>query len=102
MNEQTPATTSETTPETSATEQTLSGKGTAWAAIVEHDHGTNVSVRATRDAAMDEVAAHADYWWSDEMGDEDMPQGRDEKIDAYFEKMADRESWIVMEADVSL
>lgn len=87
---------------TIAAEQPLSGKGTAWAAVIETEHGTNVSVRATRDAALDEVAAYADYWWDEEMGGADMPTGRDEKIEAYFEQMADKgEGYSVVEADVS-
>lgn len=94
MNEQN---SSETTAPVAA--QPLTGQGTTWVAIVEHDHGTNVAVRATREAAMDEVAAHADYWWDTEMDGEPMPEGREEKIEAYFERMADRESWSVVEAD---
>lgn len=62
---------------------------TGFAAVIEHDSGTNVSVHTSRPAAIANVAAFAREWWNevaefDDVPDE-APEDDMEAIAVYFE-----------------
>lgn len=61
---------------------------TVWGCIIEHDHGTDLSLHATEDAAKAHRRSYVTEWWETELG-EDLPDGgiTDDDVERYFEKV---------------
>lgn len=51
---------------------------------INHDHGTDTSVHATRESAVNGLESYVLEWWEIELGDSVIPDGAQERIDAYF------------------
>lgn len=61
-----------------------------WVAVVDHRHGSNVTVADTREAGFAVIHEFVTEWWPTEMGpDETIPEDPQEAIDAYFEHVDD-------------
>lgn len=72
--------------------------------IIDHAHGTNVSVHATETGAMDAVFAYVDQEWESEgLLEKEGPIDNfstEKAIELYFEEMEDSETWDVLKEEV--
>lgn len=68
---------------------------TVYVLTIEHDDGTNVSVHLTRETAELALYAFVDAWWEDELYGVPMPEGREQTIRDYFDKMDGEEAWAI-------
>ena len=66
---------------------------------VEHKHGTNTSIHRTEESARDALHDYVAMWWEREMGDEPMPDGSGQAIEAYFDRVQ-TEFWESIEASM--
>lgn len=62
------------------------------ALVIEHRHGTDVTVHRTREGALAKVDQFVADWWADEVGeDEPMPEDPAVARQTYFETVADED-----------
>ena len=62
-------------------------KITLWVAVVGNKYGVNSYVAISEETLRDEIFEYVKTWWGDEMGDQSLPQDRDQAIEAYFEQV---------------
>lgn len=62
---------------------------TVWLLTIEHRHGTDHWVCATREIAEANLDNYVRTWWEEEIDDKPMPATADERIQQYFDEMAD-------------
>lgn len=70
------------------------------ALVVEHRHGTNVSVHPDTDAARRALLDYVTDWWADECPNESQPDDAKEAIETYFDA-ASGESYSITDAAYS-
>ena len=58
-----------------------------WVVNVSHRHGVNIYVAATEELAWDELYQYVKDNWEYELGGTSMPEGRDDAIGMYFERV---------------
>jgi hypothetical protein len=66
-----------------------------WVVVIEHRHGTFVSVHLSEAGAFASVDGWVEDNWADEVGPDDMPEDLEERREQYFAHMADSESWVI-------
>src|SRR5687768_10062646 len=63
-------------------------KNSIWTVLLSHRHGNEVHVFPSRNAALLWLAGYCERWWDDVPGDLGMPTDPQERVDAYFEHVA--------------
>jgi hypothetical protein len=58
---------------------------TVYVLIIEHRHGTNVDVFASRQGALTALVGFVDDWWAREMPGKVIPSNDGDAISQYFE-----------------
>jgi hypothetical protein len=70
------------------------------ALIIEHNHGTDVTVHRSREGALAKVDQFVSDWWDTEMGeDEPMPEDPAAARQAYFEAVGD-ENYLITDTAI--
>ena len=60
-----------------------------WVLMVEHRHGTDVSIHRTEQGAKDALTVYVDYWWGREFPGAAAPADDNERVTEYFERIHD-------------
>lgn len=60
-----------------------------WLLAIEHRHGTDHWACATEEVALAHLDAYIEEWWTQEVGDEPIPEDRVDRIIRYFERQDD-------------
>jgi hypothetical protein len=63
--------------------------------MIEHQHGTNFSAHRTEQGAFAALNAYVAENWEHEMRGDTKPDDPDAAAEIYFEKMCDREGWLL-------
>lgn len=77
----------------------LTDQTTAITLVIDHNHGTDVTIHRTHEGALAKVDQFVDDWWADEMGDEPKPDDAAEARQAYFENVED-ETYVIVDAAI--
>jgi hypothetical protein len=74
--------------------------GTVWVLHVSHKHGDNLSVFTSQERARRAIEAWAADNWEQETGEPLPDLTGEDLVEAYFEKVSDRESYRIEEATI--
>lgn len=77
--------------------ETIEMPQTMVALVIDHNHGTDVTIHRTHEGALAQVDQFVSDWWADEMGDEPMPEDPAAARTYYFENVGD-ESYTIADA----
>lgn len=70
---------------------------TAIALVLDHNHGTDVTIHRTHNGALAKVDQFVENWWADEMGDTPMPEDKAQARQMYFDEV-EHETYVIVDA----
>jgi hypothetical protein len=73
-----------------------------WVAVIQHRHGHDTQVAATEQELQDKLDDYVKQNWDDELPSTLMPEDQGQRIDKYFEEMAEREESYEIEGPFAL